>query len=125
MTSHHTSSEVSQLLHALAIVPGLEALSVITKVFPHLGPAELGTGYRQSVLRFQPESVPTVLPIDPDAEEINIAARGALPDERHRDRLVQQLRRSVSVAGAAWDFRVDFPVVLGGGMKYELAVFTT
>jgi hypothetical protein len=125
MTSHHTSSEVSQLLQALAVVPGLEALSVITKTFPHLGPAELGTGYRQSVLRFQPESVPTVVPIDPDAEEINIAGRGALSDERHRHQLVQQLRTSVSAAGAAWDFRVHFPAGLGGGVKYELNVFAT
>jgi hypothetical protein len=129
MARNDRSAEVIQILQSLATAPGLEAFRIVARTFPRAGPAEMSAGYRESVFRFGPGEVPDEVTIPPDAEEINIGLLGALPDDRAREHVVEQVRSSIFAAagtGVTWDFRAEFPAGVGEQrLQYQLTLFTT
>lgn len=119
------SAQVPRIVRALARVDGGRAIDISEKTFPRIGPAEPGTGYRERTHHCRPEA-PVDPPISPEAEEIVITLRGAMPAQ-DVDVVRQMLDRvadeSALGVGPEWETRIRVAPDAGCHI-YELVVFT-
>jgi len=121
------SEEVTRIVQALAGLPGSSAVHVISKRFPHLGPAESGSMYEEKRRRFPADSIPTEgVAMPADVEEIIITLEGRLPGPEIEDELVQRVSSLLGETPGKhnWDMRARFEKGRES-LPYEFIVFTS
>jgi hypothetical protein len=122
---NHISDQVSQIVQTLVGLEGSSDISIISRRYPRIGPAEPGTGFEEQTAHFHAGQVPADMPIPADMDEIVIRVDGSLsqPD------LASELRKRVddfvgeSEIGKNWDVRSRFRDAQSK-RDYQFTVFT-
>jgi hypothetical protein len=118
--------QTDQMIRRLAQIHGSTSLSVVSRRFPRLGPAEFGTGFQQAQFELACKQIPADIQVPPDADEIRITLRGALDSGMARPQLKQAVSDAVGAHAlpVGWDFRIHFATQTSGNSSYQVNVFT-
>lgn len=111
MTNNSTlTAQVVQILDRLRSLPGQKELSVETKRYPRLLPAESGVGFEQKFWSFNGEETPTNtdIAIPPDAEDVVVTWEGRVDSAESMGEISLMIGAAVSDLGmrASWDYEV-------------------
>jgi hypothetical protein len=122
---NHISDQVSQIVQTLVGLEGSSDISIVSRRYPRIGPAESGSGFEEQAARFSVGQIPAEMPIPSDIDEVVIRLEGSVsqPD------LVSELRKRVddfvgeSGIGEHWDVRSKFRDAQSK-RDYQFTVFT-
>jgi hypothetical protein len=104
---------------------GSSDISIITKRYPRIGPAEAGTGYEEQTESFAANNVPTELPIFRRSDELIIHVKGKVSQPDLAPKLKAQIHELVGQPeiGLQWDVRWRFKA-LESSHAYQFTFFT-
>ena len=124
MTFDPKTHEVQRLVDALTGVPGETGLEVLTRRFPRLGPAEPGTGYRESVSAFEKGAAGRLDMSDVD--EVVIKIHGRVDPSAGWGSVRDMIDNAMDAAGveSGWEVRARFDAADADSRAYEAVVFT-
>jgi hypothetical protein len=126
MKNDTQAAQVRQILRQLATLPGSQAVDVIAKKLPRLGPAEQDSPYRVSRRSFDVQSLPEGFSIPSDSEEVIIRLHGSLDKGQAREALVDEFHAMFvgTELYQHWDVRAQFKLSDEPKASYELTVFS-
>jgi len=118
------SSQVVDLLHSLAAIPGSIELRLRARQFARLGPADPGSSYQERIDSFRPDHLPDSVDLPPDPDEIAVTVEGSLPDGTAADPIIDDLDDFVHAhLGAEWDLRAHVPGCESSQRGFTFTVF--
>ena len=125
MIADFRSSQINDLLHSLAEIPGSIELRLHARRFTRIGPAERpGSTYQEFAESFQPAHLPESVIFPSDTDEIVVTVKGALPKEAAADALLDRLDEFVhGHLGDAWNMRAYLPREESDDRDFSLTVF--
>jgi hypothetical protein len=126
MKNDTQAAQVNQILRRLATLPGSQAVDVIAKKLPRLGPAEQDSPYHVSRRSFDVQQVPESFSIPSDSEEVIIRLHGSLGEGQAREALVDEFHAMFvgTELYQHWDVRAQFKLNGNPRAAYELTVFS-
>jgi hypothetical protein len=107
MSSDTLSGHVSRIISRLSDLPGSKGLSVHTRRYPRIGPAERSSGFEEHHWSMTADEKPAELAIPADAEDVTVTWLGMASvgvDQQVADTIDQ----TIGEAGGAmsWEYRV-------------------
>ena len=122
---NNLSNQVSQIVQTLVGLEGSSDISVVSRRYPRVGPAEPGVGFEEQSSHFSTSQMPQEVALPADTDEVVIQVKGALQQPDSATDLKQRVHQFVTEAeiGDTWDVRSHFGNVQSG-RAYQFTLFT-
>jgi hypothetical protein len=107
MSIHSLSDDVSRIIQRLADLPGSKQLSVHTRRYPRLGPAERGHGFEEHHWSMAADEDVAALSIPADAEDVVVTWLGAPSEMQIDDHIADTVIPAAAGSAFEWEYRVS------------------
>jgi hypothetical protein len=108
MSIHSLSDDVAKIIRRLSDLPGSKALSVQTRRYPRLGPAERSSGFQEDRWSMAADEEPAELSIPADTEDVLVTWLGVPNIPEIDQQITLAVDATINEAGGAmnWEYRV-------------------
>jgi len=104
------SNQVSQIVQNLVGLQGSSDISIVSRRYPRIGPAESGVGYEEQSSHFTAATMPADVALPPDTDEVVIHLKGSLSSADLAGDLKQRVNDFMNEMEMmdTWDIRSHF-----------------
>jgi hypothetical protein len=122
---NHITVQVSQIVQTLVGLEGSSEISIVSRRYPRVGPAEPGSGFEEQTAHFPISQIPADMPIPAQIDEVVIRVDGSLSQPDRANELRKRVHDFVDETGIGknWDVRSRFRDVQSK-RDYQFTVFT-